>query len=82
MFFVDDLKIYAEGLEELGEALQQLVSGLDDVGMCLGLQKCGIAHMVKGRADLQGNSMVMGTGEIKEVSSDSTGITKLSREIH
>jgi len=54
LFFVDDLKVYASSRENLNKV----------VGMALGLNKCGVAHMTDGRVCQAGDSELKGTGAI------------------
>ena len=49
MLYMDDLKLYAESPAALTEALSVVDRVSSAVGMKLGLRKCGVAHMQKGR---------------------------------
>ena len=49
MLYMDDLKLYAESPAALTEALSVVDRVASAVGMKLGLKKCGVAHMQKGR---------------------------------
>ena len=49
MLYMDDLKLYAESSAALTEALSVVDRVASAVDMKLGLKKCGVAHMQKGR---------------------------------
>ena len=49
MLYMDDLKLYAESPAALTEALSVVDRVASAVGMKLGLRKCGVAHMQKGK---------------------------------
>ena len=49
MLYMDDLKLYAESPAALTEALSVVDRVARAVGMKLGLKKCGVAHVQKGR---------------------------------
>ena len=67
LFFMDDLKIYGGGPAQLDQILALVQEGSAAVGMALGLQKCGVAHMIKGKVVQHGNSMALDEGEVAEV---------------
>jgi len=66
MFFMDHLKIYGKDPESIGQVLTLVEQGSAAVGMPW--QKCGVAHMRKGKVVQLGNSMVLDEGELAEVS--------------
>ena len=49
MLFMDDLKLYAESSAALTKALSVVDRVANTAGMKLGLIKCGVAHMQKGK---------------------------------
>ena len=49
MLYMDDLKLYAESPAALTDALSVVDRVASAVGMKLGLRKCGVAHMQKGK---------------------------------
>ena len=67
LFFVDDLKVYASSRENLNKVLKVVQRGSKAVGMALGLNKCGVAHMTVGRVCQAGESELKGTGAIGEI---------------
>ena len=64
---MNDLKIYAQNQEALDKVLKIVDKGSKAVGMALWRQKCGVAHMEKGKIQELGTSELTGTGAIKEV---------------
>jgi len=62
IFFMDDLKIYGKNSAWLDKLLALVQEGSAAVGMVLGLQKCGVAHMTKGKVVQHGNSMLLDEG--------------------
>ena len=70
MFFMDDLKVYANDTEGLQAMINRVHQGSAAVGMALGLQKCGTAHMKRGKVLQHRNTDLRGEGEICEINSD------------
>jgi len=70
MFFMDDLKVYANDTEGLQAMINRVHRGSAAVGMALGLQKCGIAHMKRGKVVQHGNTALRGEEEIREITSE------------
>ena len=64
---MDDLRIFAKGRA----ALQRVVGKMDGVsgaiGMVLGLSKCAVAHVFRGRVMREGRVKLPSRGEITEV---------------
>jgi len=70
LFFVDDLKVYAGNSKELTEALKIVQDSSKAVGMALGLAKCGVAHMKRGKVGVKGDEILQSEGLIPEITSD------------
>ena len=51
MFFVDDLKVYADSETTLKRTLKIVKESSQAVGMAIGLKKFGMVHMQKGRVE-------------------------------
>jgi len=86
LFFVDDLKIYAAGEGSLKRAMEVMDKSSRATGMALGLQKCGVAHMRKGRLESHGEEEIKGTGVIPEVTENTMyrylGVDQVFRANH
>ena len=54
LLFMDDLKVYADGPENLKKMLTLVDRVSEAVGMQLGLNKCAVAHLRKGKPVLLG----------------------------
>ena len=54
LFFMDDLKAYEDDYEEMESTLEMVESAAQAVGMELGAQKCGVAHIKRGRVTERG----------------------------
>ncbi len=63
--FMDDLKIYTGGPEDLEATLTQVERVAEAVGMRLGIRKCRVAHLRNGR--LVRMSVGVGVGTIEEI---------------
>ena len=50
--------------------LEIIQQGSAAVGMALRLQKCGVAHIEKGKVVQHGNSIALEEGELREVTAD------------
>ena len=49
LFFMDDLEVYAESQETLGDTLEVVDRMSRVVGMELGLRKCAVPHVRRGK---------------------------------
>ena len=49
LLYMDDLKIYAGGLDKLTEDMECVEKTSNAIGMRFGVRKCGTAHMQKGK---------------------------------
>lgn len=64
MFYIDDLKIYASNERELKEALNAVQLYSDSIGMSLGLDKCAVLHIKRGRGVGEGEDVQLIDGSI------------------
>ena len=65
--FMDDLKVYEEAKADLDETIAEVEELSMAVGMILGLRKCAVAHVEKGKVIHGGNMLLPTGGTIKEV---------------
>ncbi|XP_065891739.1 uncharacterized protein [Dysidea avara] len=67
IFYMDDLKLFANTPETIEEMFTMVDEGSKAVGMSLGLRKCGVAHMEKGKRKFIGHLTLDGERQIQEV---------------
>ena len=80
---MDDLKVYANDTEGLQAMINRVHRGSAAVGMALGLQKCGIAHMKRGKVVQHGNPALRGRGRsLKSLRKTPTSIWGLTNSSH
>ena len=65
--FMDDLKIYAGGPEDLEATLTEVERVAEAVGMRLGIRKCGVAHLRNGRLVRMSVGVGVGAGMMEEI---------------
>ena len=54
LLFVDDLKVYARDRGSLEEVVRVVEEVSGAMGMELGLRKCAVAHMTRGKSVMDG----------------------------
>ena len=69
LFFMDDLKVYEEDCEEMEATLEMVESASQAVGMELGVRKCGVAHIQRGRVTERGG-VATRLSKIRELTHD------------
>ncbi len=65
--FMDDLKIYTGGPDDLEATLTEVERVAEAVGMRLGIQKCGVAHLRNGRLVRMSVGVGVGAGTMDEI---------------
>ncbi len=70
--FMDDLKVYAENEEQLEDTVQWVEEVSAAVGMQMGLKKCAVAHMKRGRVVTRGPLKLRNSQEVDKLASDET----------
>ena len=70
LMYMDDLKVYEESPEKLVDTVAVVEDVLTAIGMTLGLRKCAVAHMRRGRVATRGPLRLVTAGEMAELSGD------------
>ena len=65
--FMDDLKVYEEAKADLDETIAEVEELSMAIGMILGLRKCAVAQVEKGKVIHGGNMLLPTGGTINEV---------------
>ena len=70
LMFMDDLKIYRESPGELERGMRGVEEVSGALGMSLGLRKCCVAHMRKGKVVKRGSLRLRSGAAVEEIPSD------------
>ena len=65
--FVDDLNVYARDRGSLAEVVSVVEEVSGAMGMELGLRKCAVAHMIRGKKVMDGEIKMESGKEISEI---------------
>ncbi len=69
VMFMDDLKVYESRQEDLASTLADVERVAAAVGMTLGVRKCAVAHLKKGKLRCDASGVVVSAGIIREIDS-------------
>ncbi|RYA72462.1 hypothetical protein DD595_25265, partial [Enterobacter cloacae complex sp. 4DZ3-17B2] len=64
LFYMDDLKLYASGEDQLHRSLNIALTYARDIGMEFGLDKCAVVHLHRGRSGSHNNDMELVNGNV------------------
>ncbi len=67
--FMDDLKLYESKQEDLANTLADVERVASAVGMTLGVRKCAVAHLKKGKLRCKASGVAVSAGIIREIDS-------------
>lgn len=70
LFYMDDIKLYAKGSQQLQGELELVKSFSDTIQMKFGLDKCAVLHTAKGKIISTGNVTLTEGGRIEELGPD------------
>ena len=70
MLYMDDLKGYCNSRESLQKMCDIIEEFTQDIGMEMGLNKCGVIHIQKGKYARLGSITLKSGGVIKELCED------------
>lgn len=83
-FYIDDLKLYAKGPQQLQNMLELLSCFSKTIHMKLGIEKCNILHLKRGKVNQNGSILLTDGTEIHELQEGETykylGIEQALRE--
>ena len=67
IFFVDDLKLYAQNIEKMKKLLEIVTTFSHDVGMSFGISKCAYQCIERGKQKLQNQPLEVNSLIIQEI---------------
>ena len=82
ILYMDDLKLFARDDDALEDTTKVVDEGLQAIGMSLGLQKCGIAYMNKGKRRFRGTLTLEGQRQVRDMEKGETYISEHSSGVY
>ena len=72
LFFLDDLKMYSENMNQAKQQLDIVTSFSKDIGMQFGLEKCAYVYIERGKRKQLGENITVNNIAIEELKQDDT----------
>lgn len=72
LMFMDDLKVFEQSKDQLGKTIKVVEGVSEALGMTMGLKKCAVAHVEKGKIVRGGNLELENEEEVKEIKEGET----------
>ena len=72
LFFVDDLKMYSENINQAKQQLDIVILFSKDIGMQFGLEKCAYVYIERGKRKQLGENITVNNIAIEELKQDDT----------